>query len=137
MKRIGLITKEQFESLKKLGYKELLFAVPTVDEAIDWIRRVFHIVIYNKAAPFVDPKTNSFISYGFSVKYCAIKKGWNFRESLGETRWTRNIYAAKRDAINIAIQHATKLRNRKAQVIKLRRAVATGHGKSLTKKLEK
>jgi len=137
MKKIGLITKEQFDALKKLGYKEILFAIPTVDEAIDWIRRRFHIVIYNKTAPFVDPKTNSFINYSFSVKYCAVGKGWNFRENLGESRWTRNVYAAKREAINIAINYATELKRKKALIIKLGRATATGRGKSLTKKLEK
>ena len=131
------VTLNQYDALLKLGYCGRKMQPCSVDETIDFLRKKFHIIIYNKAAPFVDPVTNSFIYYGFKVKFCNVGRGWNFRENLGESKWSRNIYAAKRMAITIAIKHAFKIKNRRAKVINLCRATATGRSKSLTKKLEK
>lgn len=128
------VTYHQYFGLVDLGFKG---TIPTVDEAIDFLRKKFNVVIYNKAAPFVDPITNSYIRYAFKVKFCDTKNGWNFRENIGESKWSKNIYSAKRQAITIAIKYAAKIKARKAKVIELRRASATGRGKSLTKKLEK
>lgn len=128
------ITYNQYKSLLKLGFSGL---IPSVDEAIDWLRKKFNVMIYHSAAPFVDPTTNSFVYYGFKVKFCNVGHGWNFRENIGESKWSKNIYAAKRMAITTAIKYAFKVRGRRAKLINLRRATATGRSKSLTKKLEK
>lgn len=124
-----LVTQNQALMLKELGFKEYVndcifiitgtrswsnhrvnnsdkkvyVALPTVDEAIDWLRRKFDIVIYNTAAPFVDPTSNKGILYSYKVKVCNPKWGWNMRESLGQTRWSPNHYAMKRRAIAIAL----------------------------------
>ncbi len=128
------ITYNQYKSLLKLGFSG---PIPSVDETIDWLRKKFNVVIYNSAAPFVDPATNSFIYYGFRVKFCNVGRGWNFRENIGETKWSKNVYATKRMAITIAIKYVNNSKERRAKVVKLRRATATGRSKSLTKKLEK
>lgn len=104
-------------------------SIPTVDEAIDWIRRKFNIVIYNKFAPFVDTYGNKFIWYGYRVKRCNLKQGWNFREYIGESHTRKSVYSAKREAINIALEYITK---NKAKIIKCR-ATATGRSKSKLK----
>lgn len=105
-------------------------SIPTVDEAIDWIRRKYNIVIYDKFAPFVDTYGNKFIWYGYRVKRCNLKQGWNFREYIGESHARKSIYSAKREAISIALKYITK---NKAKLIKCR-ATATGRSKSKTQK---
>ena len=86
---------------------QLVLPIPTVDEAIDWIRRKFDVVIYNTAAPWVDPVENR-IKYGFRVKYCCVRHGWNYREMLERSAWSADCYAAKRTAIWIAIRYILK-----------------------------
>ena len=100
-------------------HRQYYLLIPTVDEAIDWIRRKFNIVIYNSAAPFVDPATNSFISYSFKVKFCNVNHGYNFRDNIGSTKWSKDIYAAKRQAITIAIGYAKILKSHKAKIVKM------------------
>lgn len=84
-----------------------LLCIPTVDEAIDFIRKKYSIVIYNRIAPFVDEKTHK-IHYSYAVKYCNELWGWNHRKFIGSSRTSVNIYAMKRSAITIAIRHIKK-----------------------------
>lgn len=129
-----LVTQNQALMLKELGFREYVndcifiitgtrswsnyrvnnsdkkvyVALPTVDEAIDWLRRTFDIVIYDTAAPFVDPTSNKGILYSYKVKACNPKWGWNMRESLGQTKWSPNHYGMKRQAIAIALRWLIK-----------------------------
>jgi hypothetical protein len=83
-------------------------SVPTVDETIDWLRRKYNIIVYDKIEPFVDPtdQTHKTILFRFGVKRCdRTNLGWNGRMYIGETRLARNIYSLKRDAINIALKY--------------------------------
>lgn len=88
--------------------RHIYVTLPTVDEAIDWLRRKFDIVIYDAAAPFVDPTSNKGILYSYKVKACNPKWGWNMRESLGQTKWSPNHYAMKRQAVAIALRWLIK-----------------------------
>ena len=86
-----------------------LLSVPTVDEVIYWLCNKFNIIVYNSYAPFVDPATKSFIWYGFAVKKCNLMKwGWNARLQLGRTHDYKSVYAAKRNAIDIALKYLVK-----------------------------
>ena len=134
MVKDNLITKKQAQALRELGFKEpvsgyvwedetigILFgypedsnhvhaclSVPTTDEVIDWLRRKYNIVIYNKIEPFVDPTDDSHktILFKFGVKRCDINHlGWNGRIDLGTTRLTKNVYSLKREAIDIALKY--------------------------------
>lgn len=134
MVRNSLVTKTQAQDLKKLGFKELTscyfwtgdntdimsgildnsnsikhcVSVPTIDEAIDWLRRKYNIVIYNKIEPFVDPTddTHKKILFKYGVKRCDVNHlGWNGRIDLGTTRLNTNVYSLKREAISIAIKY--------------------------------
>lgn len=84
-----------------------VLCVPTVDEAIDFIRKKYNIIIYNRIAPFVDEKTHK-IYYSYAVKYCNKLWGWNHRKYIGSSKTSANIYAMKRSAITIAIRHIKK-----------------------------
>ena len=79
-------------------------AVPDVDQAIDWLRKKYHIIIYHSHAPFVNPQLNNAICYTFSIKQCDRQWGWNQRKSFGRTKMSKNIYSAKRMAITIALR---------------------------------
>ena len=105
-------------ALKKLGLSEYSYHVfwyagkkirrYNVDEVIDWLRRKYNIVIYNKIEPFVDPTDESHkkILFRFGVKRCDTNHlGWNGRLYIGETRMSTNVYSLKREAINIAIEY--------------------------------
>ena len=134
MVRDSLVTKKQAQALKELGFKEptsgylwkqgsgrifigaawnhnssnACLSIPTVDEAIDWIRRKYNIVIYNQIEPFVDPTDTSHksILFRFGVKKCDINNlGWNGRRDLGSSRLNTNVYSLKREAISIAIKY--------------------------------
>lgn len=119
MVRDNLVTKTQGKALKELGFKEMTLyyysaglrhevSVPTTDEAIDWLRRKYNIIIYNKIEPFVDPidDTHKTILFKYGVKLCDTQHlGWNGRTDLGTTRLASNVYSLKREAINIAIKH--------------------------------
>ena len=129
----SLISKTQALAIKELGFNESTScfilvlgkvvhtwnpenynkfgryaSVPTVDEVIDWLRRKHNIIIYNKIEPFVDPadQTHKTILFRFGVKRCDINHlGWNGRLYIGETRFSKNIYSLKREAISIAIKY--------------------------------
>lgn len=133
----SLVTKTQALALKELGFDEPIAyycsetwdlegigciairpnnnnripgctSIPTVDETIDWLRRKYNIVIYNKVEPFVDPtdQTHKTILFRFGVKRCdTTNLGWNGRMYIGETRLAKNIYSLKRDAISIALKY--------------------------------
>lgn len=78
----------------------LYLSMPTVDEAIDWIRRKFTIIIYNATEPVMRNKT---IKFGFAVKRCNKIWGYNQRVYICRGKWSKNHYAAKRMAISAAI----------------------------------
>ena len=77
-----------------------------IDAVIDHIRKKYNVHVYNHAAPFVTKytETKNVVLYGFGVKYCSIQHGWNHRIYIGKTQWKKNIYDAKRRAIDIAIK---------------------------------
>lgn len=77
-----------------------------IDSVIDHIRIKYNVHVYNYAAPFVskETETKNVVLYGFGVKFCNFKHGWNQRIYIGKTPWKKNIYDAKRRAIDIAIK---------------------------------
>lgn len=118
MVKCGLITITQALTLKELGFNEcschaFWYAGKkirrySVDEVIDWLRRKYNIVIYNKIEPFVDPTddTHKNILFKYGVKRCDVNHlGWNGRMDLGTTRLNTNVYSLKREAINIALKY--------------------------------
>lgn len=111
------ITNTQYEDLLQIGYDGTEDC--SVDEAIEWLRRKYNVVIYNKAAPFVDPKSRGDILYAYAVKFCNVKRGYNFRENVGEGMWNKNIFTAKKEAITIAVKYIKAQKERKAKVIQL------------------
>lgn len=134
----NLVTIKQAKALRDLGYSEpttryaydfgedgnyriqnqecigawnkmrRILPVPTVDEVIDWLRKKHHIIIYNCIEPFVDPTTNGHIKYGYRVKKCNKKWGWNYREYISSAIISNDCYAAKRICIWIAIRYIKK-----------------------------
>ena len=106
IRAVALITTTQFDELVKLKFDPVFNGV-YVDDVIDWLRRTHKIVIYDKIEPFVDPKTHT-ILYRMAVKKCNLRDGWNGRIYIGESRLTNNIYAAKREAIWLAIRWIKK-----------------------------
>ena len=135
----SLVTIKQAQELKALGFHDKVsmavlietgsiypclpqdkndfgrwMSIPTVDEAIDWLRRKYDIMIYNTTPPFVDPTDpKSRISYAFSIKHCHRRDGWNGRTNIGYTGSSYNIYATKRRAISIAISWLKQQNKRK------------------------
>ena len=114
MVKDSLVTKTQAKALKELRFNEITLymsgwvPVPTIDEAIDWLRRKYNIIIYNKVEPFVDPidDTHKTILFKYGVKLCDTHHlGWNGRTDLGTTRLAKNVYSLKREAIDIAIKY--------------------------------
>ena len=84
-------------------------SAPTVDEAIDWLRRKFNVHIYAAVEPFVDPvDKKSPTLYRYAVKYCNRRDGWNGRSYIGQTRLAKNVYSLKRQAITLAINWLNK-----------------------------
>lgn len=97
-------------------------SVPTVDEAIDWLRRKFNVVIYDAVEPYTDPLNNKTIRYSYRVKFCNTTWGWNMRERIGQSKWSPNSYAMKRQAITLAIRWInkhTEPKRKKAKVVKM------------------
>lgn len=87
----------------------LRVSAPTVDEAIDWLRRRFNVHIYAAVEPFVDPvDKKSPTLYRYAVKYCNRRDGWNGRSYIGQTRLAKNVYSLKRQAITLAINWLNK-----------------------------
>lgn len=100
----AIVTTTQFEELRKLKFDPVINSV-SLDGVIDWLRRKHNIIIYNSIEPFVDPVSdNHHILYRFSVKHCNLRDGWNGREYIGESKLTKNIYTAKKQAITLAIK---------------------------------
>lgn len=89
-----------------------------IDTVIDIIRKKYKVVIYNTTPPHVEEKTKKIV-YGFSVKVCNTKWGWNARKYLGQTKWRTNIYQAKREAINIAIKWILSHKSQKSKKSKI------------------
>lgn len=132
------VTTKQAEKLKSLGFNDsvighyytlgnrvgpiciegtsknwnryrVIVSTPTVDEAIDWIRRKFNVHIYAAVEPFVDPTDKkSSTLYRYAVKYCNRRDGWNGRSYIGQTRLAKNVYSLKRQAITLAINWLNK-----------------------------
>lgn len=137
------ITKKQLDDLKKLGWHNVRIDIVTlfnvkspayitsvnVDMAIDFLRKKFGIIIYNAAAPYVDPREKGVIQYGYRVKFCNKQAGWNFREYIGDPQWSKNIYAAKRKALTIAIRYAFAIYDRKAKIVKIHKRQRNGCNK--------
>lgn len=74
----------------------------TLDLIINELRVKYHVIIYNTAAPFIDPKSNKIV-YNFSAKKCNQHFGWNGRQQIETSNvWDSNIYEAKRRAIRAA-----------------------------------
>lgn len=96
----------------------LMISVPTIDEACDWIRRKFNVIVYDATPPYVDPAGSKCIWYRYAVKFCNILGGWNFREYIGTSKRLKNAYAAKRQALSLAISYVMKS---KAKIIKIKR----------------
>lgn len=90
-------------------------AMPSIDEAINWIRRKFNVQIYACIEPFVDPVEGPHdILHRYAVKWCNRNMGWNGRIYLGKSRLTKNIYSAKRECITLALRYVQKQeRNKK------------------------
>lgn len=121
MRKETLVSQTIAEAFKELGFREKCDAVcitvkyggeriltlqPNVDQAIDWLRRKFNIIIYNAIEPFVDPTVKKpRILYRYSVKWCNLRDGWNGRKYIGESKLIENPYVAKRQAITIAIRY--------------------------------
>lgn len=88
-----------------------------IDNTIHALRVKYNIEIYNTAEPFVCPtgKNQNKVVYGFSVKVCNPKWGWNARQYIGKTDWLPNIWEAKRRAINIAIKWILSHKSQKSK----------------------
>ena len=110
------VTSKQRRKIEKLGID--IWKFYTIDEVIDAIRMKFKVIIYNTAPPHVCPTSNKII-YGFSVKVCNTRWGWNARKYLGQTKWRTNIYQAKREAINIAINWILSQKSEKSKKSKI------------------
>ena len=95
------VSNEASKILRTLGIDD-----DEIDSVIDHIRIKYNVHVYNYAAPFVskETETKNMVLYGFGVKFCNLKHGWNQRVYIGKTPWIKNIYDAKRKAINIAIK---------------------------------
>lgn len=130
--KAALVTIKQAQELKALGFRDVVshcivetiggykiksgcssnvnkykwaVSIPTVDEAIDWLRRRYNVHIYTSVPPFVDPKDNKHpILYRYSVKWCNKRDGWNGRVRIGESNLSKNVYSLKRQAIWLAIR---------------------------------
>lgn len=84
-------------------------SVPTVDEAIDWLRRKYNIHIYTCIEPFVDPNdSKGSVLYRYGVKWCDRRNGWNGRLVIGKTNLSKNPYSLKRQAITFALRWIAK-----------------------------
>lgn len=95
------VSNEASKILRTLGIDD-----DEIDAVIDHIRIKYNVHVYNYAAPFVskETETKNVVLYGFGVKLCNLKHGWNHRVYIGKTPWKKNIYDAKRRAIDIAIK---------------------------------
>lgn len=87
----------------------LRISAPTIDEAIDWLRRKYNIHIYTCIEPFVDPNdSKGSVLYRYGVKWCDRRNGWNGRLVIGKTNLSKNPYSLKRQAITFALRWIAK-----------------------------
>ncbi len=116
-----IITDAQADALEEIGCRFwnpgpfTIYVDFNVDSVISWLLKKYKVVIYNSMEPFVDPISKK-ILYRYSVKYCNLRDGWNGREYIGKSKLTSNIYAAKRQAIWLAIRWIKKQRDGKKKV---------------------
>lgn len=95
------------------GLKKYFVLIPNVDQAIDWIRRKFDVVIYNSAEPFVKPLTKDIV-YAYGVKYCNRRDGWNGRIIIDRGgEWCKDPNTAKRRALTKALNFIKKEKDAK------------------------
>lgn len=130
------ITDKQFCALVNLGCNDYLDQrySTTVDEAIDWIRRKFNVMIFDATEPYVDPIEKK-IKYAYRVKFCNKTWGWNQRERIGQTKWSNDSYAAKRTAIWIAIRYINRKKKdaeRRRQSANRRRGIRNSNSRKRT-----
>ena len=115
MMREQLISKTMAEELHGLGFREktkcefrrhhMDIKEPTVDEAIDFIRRKYNVIIYNAMEPFVDPTAKKpAILFRYKIKWCNLRDGWNGRCYIGSTELTKYPNTGKKTALRIAIK---------------------------------
>lgn len=102
----GDVVKEELPN----GGSQYYF-IPTVDEAIDWLRTKHNIIIYDAVEPVISTGTDK-IHYRLKVKWCNKHIGYNGRVYIGSTRYAPNLYSLKREAITLAIRW---LKNKKQQ----------------------
>lgn len=95
------------------GIMKQWLLVPTVDQAIDWIRCNFDVVIYNSAEPFIKPFTKDII-YAYGVKYCNRRDGWNGRIIIDRGgEWCKDPNTAKKRALTKALNFIKKEKDAK------------------------
>lgn len=110
-----LVSKTVAEELHGLGFREktlyefrrhhMDIKWSTVDEAIDFIRRKYNVVIYNAMEPFVDPTSKKpVILFRYKIKWCNLRDGWNGRCYIGSTELTKHPSTGKKTALRIAIK---------------------------------
>ena len=93
-------------------------SLPLIDEAINFIRKKYNVIISDKIVPFVDPCSDKIV-YSHRVKYCNLRHGWNARIVIGDTKLSSNIYASKRKAITMALRYIIKQKKQKTKIVKL------------------
>lgn len=91
-----------------------LVPVPTVDEALDFMRRKYNLVTYGNE-PTVDMISRE-ILYSLSVKECNTIWGYNQRVYIGYTKRGSNYYAIKREALWMEIRYITAKKKKNAKV---------------------
>lgn len=90
------------------------YSMPTVDQAIDWLRKKYNIIIYHSHVPYVCPKIHKIV-YTFASKVCNPEWGWNHRILLKRGIQSADIYAAKRSAITIALNWILSQKSKKSK----------------------
>lgn len=97
------------------GIMKQYLLIPTIDQAVDWVRRNFDVVIYNSAEPFVKPLTRDIV-YAYGVKYCNKRDGWNGRIIIDRGgNWCKDPYIAKRRALTKALNFIKKKKDAKSR----------------------
>lgn len=97
------------------GTMKRYILVPTVDQAIDWIRRNFDVVIYNSAEPFIHPLISNIV-YAYGVKYCGRRDGWYGRIIIDRGgKWCKDPNTAKRRALTKALNFIKKRKDAKSR----------------------
>lgn len=126
--------KLQHTSIREYSFQTDMFLnIPTVDEAIDWIRRKHNVIIANKAIPFINPVTNKIV-YSFTVKWCNSYMGWNGRITIGHSHWNSDCYVSKREAITLALKWIKKQKENKQMKKKTVHSICIDHGKIISMK---